>query len=58
MKENEWHKIEDKNDLPQEYGVYEFKDKDREIEEVYILWDYNDDCDIGWEYYDAWRNLT
>ena len=28
-KENEWHKIEDKNDLPQEDGVYEFKDKDR-----------------------------
>lgn len=49
MKENEWHKIEDKNDLPWEDG---------EIEEVCILWDDNDDCNIGWEYYDAWRNLT
>ena len=58
MKENEWHKIEDKNDLPWEDGVYEFRDKDGEIEEVCILWDDNDDCNIGWEYYDAWRNLT
>ena len=47
MKENEWHKIKDKNDLPQEDGVYEFRDKDGEIEEVYILWDDNDDCNIG-----------
>ena len=38
--------------------MYEFRDKDREIEEVCILWDDNDDCNIGWEYYDAWRNLT
>ena len=58
MKENEWHNIEDKHDLPWEEGVYEFRDKDGEIEEVYILWDDNDDCNIGWEYYDSWRNLT
>ena len=57
-KENEWHNIEDKHDLPWEEGVYEFRDKDGEIEEVCILWDDNDDCNIGWEYYDAWRNLT
>ena len=38
--------------------MYEFRDKDGEIEEVYILWDDNDDCNIGWEYYDSWRNLT
>ena len=57
-KKKEWHKIEDKNDLPWEDGVYEFRDKDGEIEEVCILWDDNDDCNIGWEYYDAWRNLT
>ena len=37
MKENEWHKIEDKNDLPWEDGVYEFRDKDGEIEEVNYL---------------------
>ena len=47
MKENEWHNIEDKHDLPWEEGVYEFRDKDGEIEEVYILWDDNDDCNIG-----------
>ena len=57
-KANEWHNIEDKHDLPWEEGVYEFRDKDGEIEEVCILWDDNDDCNIGWEYYDAWRNLT
>ena len=56
--EYEWHKIEYKNDLPWEEGVYEFRDKDGEIEEVSILWDDNDDCNIGWEYYDAWRNPT
>ena len=49
---------QDKNDLPWEDGVYEFRDKDGEIEEVCILWDDNDDCNIGWEYYDAWRNLN
>lgn len=37
MKENEWHNIEDKHDLPWEEGVYEFRDKDGEIEEVCIL---------------------
>ena len=29
MKENEWHKIEDKNDLPWEEGVYEFRINER-----------------------------
>lgn len=57
-KENEWHKIEDKNDLPWEEGRYKFRDKEGEIEEIYILWDDNDDCNICWECYDAWKKIV
>lgn len=56
-KANEWHKIECKNDLPWEEGRYKFRDKEGEIEEICILWDDNDDCNICWEYYDAWKEI-
>ena len=58
MQENEWHKIERKGDLPWEEGRYKFRDKEGEIEEIYILWDDNDDCNICWEYFDAWKEIV